>query len=112
VTPGIPWSRTTTIALSFAVVWAALLLVAAFVLPAYACAIPFVTSLLVAGALASRRRRLGWVLTSVLGLFTLLVMLSIGIFFLPTTMALVVACAATERRRVAHPADEPSPLTA
>jgi hypothetical protein len=65
--------------------------------------------MLVAAALAFRRRRIGWVLTSILGFFNLLAMLSIGIFILPTTLALVIACAATERRRVAHPADEPAP---
>jgi hypothetical protein len=145
-----PWSRTSATALSFAVVWSALLVVGALVLPAYGTAsqsatvdsgtgsastapvttgtetlvgvnghgvlivvgIPLVVTLLVGAALAFRRRRIGWVLTSILGLFTLLAMLSIGIFILPTTLALVVACAATERRRVAHPADDPAPLTA
>jgi hypothetical protein len=62
-----------------------------------------------AGVLAFRRRRIGWVLTSILGFFNLLSMLSIGIFVLPTTLALVVACASTERRRVARPADDPLP---
>jgi hypothetical protein len=147
VASGFPWSRTTATALSFAVVWSALLVVGALVLPAYGTSgqsasmdatsgvtttepattgtatlvgvngpgvlvvvgIPLVVTLLVATALAFRRRRIGWVLTSVLGFFTLLAMLSIGIFFLPTTLALVVACAATERRRIAHPADEPAP---
>jgi hypothetical protein len=145
-----PWSRTSATALSFAVVWSALLVVGALVLPAYGTSsqsatldtgtgaastapvttgtetlvgvngegvlvvvgIPLVVTLLVGAALAFRRRRIGWVLTSVLGLFTLLAMLSIGIFIVPTTLALVVACAATERRRVAHPADDPTPLTA
>jgi hypothetical protein len=71
--------------------------------------IPLIVTMLVAAALAFRRRRIGWVLTSILGFFNLLAMLSIGIFILPTTLALVVACAATERRRVAHPADDPLP---
>ena len=144
---GFPWTRTAATALSFALVWSALLVAGALVLPAYSTSsqeatvdtgtgaastapvttgtetlvgvngegvlivvgIPLVVTLLVATALAFRRRRIGWVLTSILGFFTLLAMLSIGIFILPTTLALVVACAATERRRVAHPADDPLP---
>jgi len=144
------WSRTSAIALTFALVWSTLLLGAALVLPAYSTSsqsasldtttgstttstvtngsatlvgvngpgvlivvgIPLVVTLLVGAALAARRRRIGWVLTSVLGFFTLLAMLSIGIFILPTSLALVVACAGTERRRVAHPADDTSPLPA
>ena len=149
MTAGLPWSRTTTIALAFALAWSALLGAAAIVLPAYGTAtesasvdsstgattttattgtatlvgvngsgvlitvsIPLAVTLLVALALAFRRRRVGWVLTSVLGFFNLLAMLSIGIFILPTTLALVVACAGTERRRVAHPADDTAPVTA
>jgi hypothetical protein len=145
--PVFPWSRTSATALSFALVWSALLVVGALVLPAYGTSsqsatldtgtsaastapvttgtetlvgvngegvlvvigIPLVVTMLVGTALAFRRRRIGWVLTSILGFFTLLAMLSIGIFILPTTLALVVACAATERRRVAHPADDPAP---
>jgi hypothetical protein len=144
---GFPWTRTAATALSFALVWSALLVVGALVLPAYGTAsqsatedtgtgatstapvttgtetlvgvngqgvlivvgIPLLVTMLVAAALAFRRRRIGWVLTCILGLFNLLAMLSVGIFFLPTTLALVVACAATERRRVVHPADEPAP---
>ena len=149
MTSGLPWSRTTTIALAFAVAWSALLVAAAIVLPAYGTAtkpasvdssagsttttattgaatlvgvngsgvliivsIPLAVSLLVALALAGRRRRVGWVLTALLGFFNLLAMLSIGIFILPTTLALVVACAGTERRRIAHPADDTAPVTA
>jgi hypothetical protein len=145
--PVFPWTRTSATALSFALVWSALLVVGALVLPSYGTSsqsasmdtttgvtttepvttgtatlvgvngpgvlivvgIPLVVTLLVGTALAFRRRRIGWVLTSILGFFTLLAMLSIGIFILPTTLALVVACAATERRRVAHPADDPDP---
>ncbi len=149
VEAGFPWSRTAATALSFALVWSALLVVGALVLPAYGTSsqsatadmgdgtgaqtitpvttgtetlvgvngpgvlivvgIPLIVTMLVAAALAFRRRRLGWVLTSILGFFTLLAMMSIGIFILPTVLALVVACAATERRRVAHPADDPAP---
>jgi hypothetical protein len=75
-------------------------------------AVPLAVTLLVGAALAARRRRIGWVLTSVLGFFNLLAMLSIGIFVLPTTLALVVACAATERRRIARPADDTAPQVA
>ena len=144
------WSRTSAIALTFALAWSTLLLGGALVLPAYSTSsqsasldtttgtstpepvttgtetlvgvngpgalivvgIPLVVTLLVGAALAARRRRIGWVLTSVLGFFNLLAMLSIGIFILPTTLALVVACAATERRRVARPADDPTPQVA
>ena len=144
------WSRTSAIALTFALVWSSLLVGAAFVLPVYGTAsqsasldtttgtsstepvitgtdtlvgvngpgalivvsLPLVVTLLVGAALAARRRRIGWVLTSVLGFFNLLAMLSIGIFILPTTLALVVACAGTERRRVVRPADDPTPQVA
>ena len=138
------WSRTTTFALLFAVVWSSLLVLAAFVLPAYGSSssssssgssdattevtttgtgtlvgvnglgvlviigLPLVLSLLVGWALAARRRRIGWVLTGIMCFFTIIALLSIGLFFAPTTLALVIACAATERRRVAHPADEPT----
>lgn len=74
--------------------------------------IPLVATLLVGWALAARRRRIGWVITSALCVLNVLALLSVGIFFVPTTLALIVACAATERRRVAHPADEPSSLGA
>ena len=143
-----PWSRTTTIALWFAVAWSALLVLAAFVLPVYGTSsssstagssvtsstevtsgtgtlvgvnglgvlltisFPLVITVLVATALAFRRRRIGWIITGVLCFFTIIALMSIGLFVAPTTLALVVACAATERVRVAHPADDPSPQTA
>ena len=145
----LPWSRTTTIALWFAVAWSSVLVLAAFVLPVYGTSsstatvdssggsttevttsgtatlvgvngfgvvlvigFPLVVTLLVATALAFRRRRLGWILTGVLCFFTVIGLMSIGLFVAPTTLALVVACAATERVRVAYPADDPSPQTA
>ncbi len=58
-------------------------------------AVPLVATLVVAWALARGRRRLGWVVTSVLGVLTVLALLSIGIFFLPVTLSLIVACAST-----------------
>jgi hypothetical protein len=150
VPPRALWSRTSAIALTFALVWSTLLVGGSFVLPVYSTSsqsatsetvtgdsakapvtsgtetlvgvngpgalvvvgIPLVVTLLVGVALAARRRRIGWVLTSVLAFFNLLAMLSVGIFMLPTTLALIVACAATERRRVARPADDPSPQAA
>lgn len=73
--------------------------------------VPLVAALVVAWALARGRRRLGWVVTSVLCVLNVLALLSVGIFFVPVTLALIVACASTPRTRVAQPAD-PSPLTA
>ncbi|MDA8436458.1 MAG: hypothetical protein M0Z98_10800 [Actinomycetales bacterium] len=73
--------------------------------------VPLVAAVVVAWALARGRRRIGWVVTSLLGALNVLAMLSVGIFFLPVTIALVVACASTPRTRVARPAD-PAPLTA
>jgi len=135
------WSRTSTVALGFAVIWSLLLVVAALTLPVYGTSsssstaggattttagtatlvgvngigvlivigFPLVISLVVAWALAARRRRLGWIVTGVLCFFTVISLMSIGLFVAPVTLALVVACAATERLRVAHPADDPSP---
>ena len=94
VAAGFPWSRTAATALSFAVVWSALLVVGALVLPAYGTSsqsatlegtvntepvttgtdtlvgvngqgvllvvgIPLIVTMLVAAALAFRRRRIG-----------------------------------------------------
>jgi hypothetical protein len=72
---------------------------------------PLVATVVVAWALARGRRRLGWIVTSVLCVLNVLSLMSIGIFFLPVTLALVVACASTPRPRVARPGD-PAPLTA
>lgn len=58
--------------------------------------VPFLATLLVAAALLARSRRaalpFAWGLTALLALFNLLGMLTIGIFILPVTAALVVAC--------------------
>jgi hypothetical protein len=60
-------------------------------------AVPLVATVLVACALLLRTRRgalpVAWALTAVLGAFNLLGMLTIGVFVVPVTAALVVACA-------------------
>lgn len=66
--------------------------------------IPLVVTALVAAALLASDRRglpVAWTLTVLLGAFTALAMLTIGVFVLPVTAALVVACAATTRARAA-----------
>jgi hypothetical protein len=64
-----------------------------------ALVLPLLATVLVAGALLLRTRRgalrLAWALTAVLAVFNLLGMLTIGVFVLPVTVALVVACAST-----------------
>ena len=68
-------------------------------------AIPLLATLLVAGALLVRPRRgalpLAWALTALLAGVNLLAMLTIGIFILPVTAALVVACATCTATAVA-----------
>ena len=71
-------------------------------------AVPLLATLVVAWALARGRRRLGWVVTSAFGFLTFLALMSIGVFFVPVTVALIVACAGTPRHRVAQPADPAS----
>ena len=44
---------------------------------------------------------IAWTLTAVLGMLNLLAMLSIGIFVLPVTVALVVACSSARRATAA-----------
>ncbi len=65
--------------------------------------IPLLVSLAVAAALWQPARRgmlpVAWALTGVLAVFTLLAMLTIGVFVLPVTVALVVACATCRRER-------------
>lgn len=64
-------------------------------------AVPFLTTLLVAGALLVRSRRaalpFAWALTALLAVFNLVGMLTIGVFVLPVTAALVVACTMSSR---------------
>ena len=59
--------------------------------------IPLLVSLAVGAALMLYTRRgaipIAWALTGLLALFNLLAMLSIGVFVLPVTGALIVACA-------------------
>jgi hypothetical protein len=59
--------------------------------------IPLVVVLLVGVSLTLGWRAAAWVLTLLLAVFTLLAMLSIGIFILPVTLTLIVACAAYRR---------------
>ena len=73
--------------------------------------LPLVASLVVAAALAFGRRRLGWVVTTLLIVLNVLAMLSVGIFFVPTTLALIVACASTPRPR-RRPAPDVAVLSA
>ena len=63
-------------------------------------ALPLLVTLLVAVALSMRARpaaALAWTLVALLAIFTLLAMMSIGLFILPVTIALVVACATAPR---------------
>lgn len=58
---------------------------------------PLAAALVIWYALRRRRGRQGagvlaWVVTALLGCFNLLAMLSIGVFLIPVTLALVVAC--------------------
>lgn len=68
-------------------------------------AVPIVLTVLVAGSLLLRARRgallLAWTLTGVLAVLNLLAMLSIGLFVVPITAALVVACS-TSRTDAEH----------
>lgn len=63
--------------------------------------VPLLATVLVASALWSRSRRgalaIAWTLTGLLAAFNLLAMLSIGVFVLPVTAALIVACTSSRR---------------
>ena len=116
--------RVPAVALLVAAIYAAGLVVAAFVLPAYdsdsssssggtsqasetlvdvnglgvalVLAVPLLVTLAVGCALALRSRwslPIAWTLTGLLAAANLLAMLSVGIFVLPVTAALVLACA-------------------
>lgn len=54
--------------------------------------IPLVATLLVWALLHWRSRAAAWVVTAVLGVLTILALMSVGLFVLPVTIALVVAC--------------------
>jgi hypothetical protein len=70
-------------------------------------AIPLVVTIVVAVALLLRPRRgampVAWTFTALLGAFNLVAMLSIGIFVIPVTAALIIACA-----RSAQPGNGPT----
>lgn len=113
--------RTRSIALGIAVLWSSALIAGAFFVPAYSSAgssgtgtatlvgengmsalipimIPLVLTLAVASALWQRRHApsagpAAWTVTGLLAAFNVLALLSIGVFLLPVTVCLVVACA-------------------
>jgi hypothetical protein len=64
-------------------------------------AVPFLVTLLVASALLARSRRaalpFAWALTALLAVFNLVGMLTVGVFVLPVTAALVVACSMSSK---------------
>ncbi len=78
--------------------------------------VPLLLTLAVGAALweADRRpaMRLAWTLTGLLAAGNLLAMLSIGVFVLPVTAALVVACAGRDRQRAAGPRADDGPVPA
>ena len=120
------FGRLQRISLASALVWAAGLVIAAVLAPAYqssgfsssgtvtdgsatmvgvngwgvllVAGAPLAAALVIWYALWKRRGRQGagvlaWVVTALLGCFNVLAMLSIGVFLIPVTLALVVACA-------------------
>jgi hypothetical protein len=107
-----------TAALAIALTWSVALIVGAYVLPVYSSdvpgtadtlvavngngvaitiSVPLVITLAVAALLWRRRSRdagaVAWTLTGLLVAGNLLAMLSIGVFVLPVTICLLVACA-------------------
>ena len=64
-------------------------------------AVPLLVTLLVASALSARSRRAAlpcaWALTALLAVFNLVGMLTVGVFVLPVTAALVVACSTSAK---------------
>ena len=64
-------------------------------------AVPLAVVLVVGGLLAvgGRGPRAGaWAITALLGVFTVLALLSVGLFMVPVVVALVVACASASSR--------------
>src|SRR5918995_4193892 len=59
--------------------------------------VPLVATLAVGGALWHGSRRgavpVAWMLAGLLAVFNMLAMLSVGVFFLPVSAALIIACA-------------------
>lgn len=111
------------IALVVAIGWAAALAVAAFIAPLYegggtlvevngpsvaiTAAVPLILSVATAVALGLRGRMaragiLAWTLTILCALFSLVALLSIGIFILPVVGCLIYACAAHGRDPAGH----------
>ena len=75
-------------------------------------AVPFLVTVLVACALMLRERRgavlFAWALTGMLAAFNLLAMMTIGVFIVPVTAALIVACATCRPRPGTRDNAEPS----
>jgi hypothetical protein len=117
--------RTALVAWSIAVAAGTALLAAAFLAPVYGtdsssgepgdrtlvavngpgvlvvAGLPLVLALAVGAALRWRRPTLAWALTALLGALNLVALLSVGVFILPVTTALLVACT--------HPPTVPPP---
>jgi hypothetical protein len=126
------FGRLQRISLTGALVWAAGLVIAAALVPAYqssrvsssgtvtdgsatmvgvngwgvllVAGAPLAAALVIWYALWRRRGRqsagiLAWVVTALVVCFNLLAMLSIGVFLIPVTVALVVACSTHGRKR-------------
>jgi hypothetical protein len=108
------------VALGLALTWSAALVVGAFFVPVYSTegltssgpatlvgengtrvigiiVIPLVLVLLVTAALWRNHLAAAWSVTGVLAAFNLLALLSIGVFVLPVTVGLIVACAKPPR---------------
>jgi hypothetical protein len=108
------------VALGLALAWSVVLVVGAFVVPVYSTdgstgpgsstlvgengagvvgvmVVPLVLVLLVSAALWRNHLAAGWSVTGVLAVFNLLALLSIGVFVLPVTVGLIIACAKPPR---------------
>jgi hypothetical protein len=74
--------------------------------------VPLLATVLVGSALLLRSRRgavpFAWSVTGLLAVFNLLTMASIGLFVLPVTAALIVACAASRPRPQQDAAADPA----
>jgi hypothetical protein len=77
----------------------------------FALLVPLLVTLIVAVALLLRPRRgalpVAWTVTGVLAAFNLVAMLSIGIFIIPVTAALIISCT-----RSGQPSNRPTPRRA
>jgi hypothetical protein len=74
----------------------------------FALVIPLLVTVVVAVALLLRPRRgalpVAWTFTGLLGLFNLVAMFTIGVFVIPVTAALIIACS-----RSGQPGNRPTP---